>query len=428
MAFFLSPPRPPPPPSPPPRRDRFFSCPLPATEEAVHREESRPRNGVQFTVSSLRSPAHGDLPTSDVDVQSHPADGGACPSSLCRSDATRAYRDPISQQRCWEEDEGEEAPRKPLKIVPHAKRENLGGSGRPRLGWEALAGENRRPRGGVLSPASVARAEPGRLGPHSCAKFDDAVSLAVRLDSLYALPGKRSYFDGSPCGGGGGGGRSGCDGDGKGSDACMGTGVYLVLETGRLRHQTAVQRPACCTVDTCQAGTPEGMESAEAEIAGAGAGATDPVQVDDDAWVFCETVALHLASAPPDRAPQRGKQPQGRSSSFVHNPLRVLVYRNTGEVFGGAEGLSSRRHRSSSRTGVGADRQSDSFVGVATLPLSHGDTGGSRGGATVVGGASRRTLECTFSRPVEVSVLSAEGVAIGWLGVGVCGMSISTVG
>lgn len=321
-----------------------------------------------------------------------------------------------------EDDANEEAPRQPLKVVPVEPDAVVG---RLRSRWMMM----RERMNGSCGPGGVSIASTRQATPaaesgdsHSCANVFELDSfsaasaasaasstsspLVVRLDTLYAIPGWRSHID---CRAVSGGGRFDWDGP------CRGTEVYLVLEVGRLRHQTALQRPACCS-DRCicrgRDVEQEGKEEKEEEEQGRGRdGGGRGYPKADDSWSFRETVVLHLATTEGE---------EQRASPADDKYLRVFVYtRNKSRL--SRSRSPSRRRRPPPPSATARDSAPDDLVGVATLRLRRLAGGGA---VASVGGISRRASECTFSRPVEVPVLGSDGsVALGWLGIGVCGMA-----
>lgn len=112
--------------------------------------------------------------------------------------------------------------------------------------------------------------------------------------------------------------------------------------------------------------------------------------VEDAAWIFHETAMLHLAAAGVG-----GGEEAPVSPDIV---LDVRVYARNNEI---------ARHA----------RTADDLVGVGNLPLR----GLVASGAT--GATSRRASDCTFNRPVEISIMSLEGLPVGRLEVNVCGLA-----
>ena len=287
------------------------------------------------------------------------------------------------------EEEECEGPRQPLKVVPIKAR--MPGC-RLRSTWRA---DNDQRRLSSDAPAETTQQDVQYVDSHPAwARFSGTMPsspLVVFLDALRALPGRRSYFYYG----------LGWDGDVVGGDpftrdepCVQGAGVFLVLEAGRLKHQTAARLSARAAIDVCRATTTEREQEGGA---GRNAWVADwrrsPIadrEAADDKWVFRETVVL------------QSTETVGREPALVENRLRVRVY--------------ARDMRLAHEKSVVAAEKDHRLVGVATLPLHCLVV------SVVLGDdSSKQACECTFSRPVEVSVLTLEGVAIGWLGLSICG-------
>lgn len=298
------------------------------------------------------------------------------------------------------QDEDDEDPRQPLKVVPaepaavlrrpHSRRSVDNKSCVPGVGVPSRSEKK----------ATVIPAAQDSISCHSCASlFGPASSspLIVRLNTFYALPGRHACFGGRLTSG---------DGRSKQDLSFARNSLYLVLEAGRLRHQSAVQSPASCIercdcrANTRKQETGENVEGQKRVIdrrrTNIDAGCTD------GAWIFRETVVLHLATS------------KGGYRVLPGDSLRVFVYAK-GDRFPDVCRPFSKHRLLEHKSADGP--LADDLVGVATLPLIR----------PVAGKATDRTgtrdCECTFLRPIEVSVVSVEGAAIGFLEVELCGMS-----
>lgn len=293
------------------------------------------------------------------------------------------------------EEEEAEVPRQPLKIIP-VKPELP--ARRFRSAWCADNNE-RRLRGSTPRTSTQHAEAPQDVDSHSPRErrfsciMPSSFPLVVFIDALRALPGRRSYFYS-------GVGWDGADG-GRPSiwdEPCVNGsgGLFLVLEAGRLEHRTAVRLPAHAGTDFCRATTEGGQEGEGGGNACVADGRRRKIadrKVTDDRWVFCETVVLQSTATG-----------IGDELALVENGLSVRVY--------------ARDTRLAHDDGSGVEVEKDHrLVGVATLPLRRLAMGGVLGDDS----SKQQACECTFSRPVEVSVSSVEGVAIGWLGLSICG-------
>lgn len=361
---------------------------------------------------------------------------------------------PNESEEALKDAEGAEVPREPLSIVPMRQKRPVNGL-RLESGWRKLNAK-RCSRNGVgpgfgsnTSTASIRQvavvSESERTPPstgtedtvesHSCDTFCPRTPhasllppspLVVRLDTLYTLPGQRECFDG--------GGASGDSGSCNREAPSRRTGVYLVLEAGRLRHQTAVQRPVGCIRDDrfcAEARIGKSNEREPQDYGSSGEQENGPPIVKEGhhgsnetnrnrsrardnsksqgahEYLFHETVVLRLAV----NEGMHGEQ------ALPDGSLRILVYLSS-------RGGDLRLRQKDGEEGAGLRSACSDLIGVSTLPLRR--LGGERGRGTAGDGLSRRASECTFSRPVEVPVLShPEGAAIAWLGVGVCGMAVN---
>lgn len=324
-----------------------------------------------------------------------PGDGGGLRRNRPGSGNLRLPISPIVVvEKGREEEEEAEVPRQPLKIIP-VKSELP--ACRFRSAWCADNNE-RRLRGNTPGTSTQHAEAPQDVDSHSPRErrfsciMPSPSPLVVFIDALRALPGRCSYFDG-------GVGWDGTDG-GRPSiwdEPCVAGagGVFLVLEAGRLEHQTAVRLPVHAGTDFCRATTgreQEGEGGGNAWVADGRRRKIADRKVMDDRWIFRETVVLQPTATV-----------IGDELALVENGLRVRVYARDKLLV----------HDAGSGVAAGKDHR---LVGVATLPLRRLAMGGVLGDDS-----SKQACECTFSRPVEVSVLSVEGVAIGWLGLSICG-------
>lgn len=255
-------------------------------------------------------------------------------------------------------------------------------------------------------------------------------SMVVRIDALHALQGRSGCFDGKNAGSRGG--SSGGGGSGGVND-----GLYLVLDSSRFTHRTAVRRRH---QETCGAGF-DGHRTAPRASGGQpnGGGAWDGggfSSVNDpttavDTWVFHETLALPIAAAE-GGGKNGGGQGRGAvlpdddsKSDEKHDGdlLRVRVYTVGGcqPSTGFYSSASPSRCRAPARqhadaaaaAAAGEATAPDDMVGLVVIPLRRHVTVGS-------GASSGRRSNCTFSRLIKASIVSPDGVAIGWIGLHVC--------
>lgn len=313
------------------------------------------------------------------------------PSPLLSIPGTSAER---GQQAPDNSEDNEEIPRGPLDVKP-AKPGT-------RAGWRVGSVRNSR-SGGTSAEApvpletTVARQNEHQVSsPNLKTTLTSSFALVVKIDALYCLPGGVLPL----C--------NGCNGVSEGGghqnvEVCAGASMYLLLESGRLKHRTAAQRPGCCKHGTCSATNCRRETTTWQSQAGA-ISRMDSENVDHGTWVFGETVVLHF--------PPKG------SSSHCTSPdkLSILVYSSAGSYQ--PYEVNSRtirdRHFTCDTTSSGAARWA--LVGMATLPLrgqlAEGFNDGFRGAAD---------RECTFSRSLDISVEGTEnGLPIGWVTVGLC--------
>lgn len=365
--------------APPAARRRLFhlvaSFDLLPFSKGVHRPESRTKNGVTFPAPSPPWVAQHS-PPNPLSVSGGAARKTSPPSTIER------HRGAPVRDNCCEDDE---APRQPLKICPAVP--------------ESIAWKARRRRDGLVGetfPASMGQATSVKetADCQACGSFSGTAApspLVVRLDTLHSLPGREGHFDGRF--------RSETSARFSYDETCDSTGIYLVLEAGRLRHETAVQWPN----SACRRGICRTTEGGTRRATNGWKDRADPV-VAGDAWVFSETVVLHPKV-----------EQSARDQAFLVDSFRVLVY---SEGRSSGDESSPQRYRWAGKRAARQIAASGVLVGVATLPLRALATG------MPVEGPSRRASECTFSRPVEVTVVSAsDSSVIGWLGIGVCGVT-----
>ena len=322
-----------------------------------------------------------------------PGGGSGLRHNTPGSGGLRPPTSPVSFVEKSREEEGE-VPRQPLKIVP--VKPELPACRLCSTTWRGDHNE-RRLRGKAPSTSPQHAEARQDADCHSFwARLSGSVSslsspLVVFLDALRALPGRRSFFDGGLGWDGANGSRFSIW-----DEPCVvGGGVFLVLEAGRLEHQTAVRLPTRAGIDVCRATferEQEGGGGGNAWVADGGRSKIIDRKVADDRWVFRETVVLQPTATV-----------EGERAS-VENGLRVRVYARDKRL----------AHDDYSRVAAEKDHR---LVGVATLSLRRLVAGGVLGG-----NSSKRACECTFSCPVEVSVLSLEGAAIGWLRLSICGV------
>lgn len=289
--------------------------------------------------------------------------------------------------------------------------------------------------------------EPADSSHSSCCSAGSYMSprcMVVRIDALYALQGRSECFGGkslrSRDGSGGGGGVVADDGDGP---LAEGNGLYLVLDNRRLTHRTVVRQRhregGRADLDGhSRSRTPppanEGQQrTVHDEWDSGGRRSVNHPALAADAWVFHETIALPIETAKGGGV-NGGDQEKGlrlpdhreNGDNNDDDLLRVRVY--TAGEFQPSAGFS--RCASPSRPGTPAHQRTDAaaaaagttavpdeVVGSATIPLRRHLTTTPGGGDRSSGG--RRT-NCTFSRLMNVSIVSPEGEAIGWIGFHVC--------
>lgn len=273
--------------------------------------------------------------------------------------------------RCREEKEEEDdddddaVPRKPLRVVPVESSTPVKGS-RSEC-WRASqtgrekseAGKN---PGGPWGASSY-------LPPSSC-------QVVVWIDALYALESHRESFHGK----------------------MLGDALYLVLEDRSTQHRTATRR---------RGRLPRTKEGQACRADGRDGGV--------DAWIFRETVALNVAAA---GGRGGGGGQQGREVMRPEDdddrvlPLRVCVAPSPG-----SSSSSPPRRRAPVLQGMDAaapadgEVATDEVIGSATIPLERYLGTADKDGRT----------NCTFLRPIRVPVVNPEGLAIGWIELGLCG-------
>lgn len=408
----------------------LFECAV----QGTHREESRPTDSVAFAapyphrgLKVIPSFPDDDRVRGDVALIQHRSPAAATAESRCRSEPVLKLRESAADD--------EETARTPLSVTPakpgpswhqhsaksarsmpyerrdqriiskkecsssgrNAKQE-FRGDRRYDKTYSVLVADAGTATMAVKSlPVVGGEQNQGSGGDcvgcvHSCVKSKIGTAsprqVVVRVDALYPSPGRWKCFDG----------RAGIEGVGSDGDWCKRndeshrdtvlSGVYLVVQLGRMRHQTAFQRPT-------NEWPKEGRELRSCESI-------------DTCWAFRETVSFHLAKqageaqsilrilaylrtdlrTPSSRAPPSTSSPLGRSSSVDVDPRPVAT----------AEKDSPAKV--------------DQLLGSASLGLDgvRGETG------------RYATGECTFLDSVDIPLLSViNGATIGWLGVGVCG-------
>lgn len=276
-------------------------------------------------------------------------------------------------------DDDDAVPRKPLRVVPVESNTAVGS----RSGcWRtSQKGREKRERDKSLGGPSQANSN---LSPSFC-------QVVVWIDALYALESQREWFDDRMLGGG--------------DESCTtGGALYLVLEDRCTQYRTAPRRrhQGACGVGRA----PRAREGQACRADGRGEGV--------HAWIFRETIALHVATA---EGRGRGEE-QGREATLPEDDhdrdlrLRVCVAQSSA---GSCSSPLQRRapmlqdpEAVASAEGVAAP---DEVIGSATIAVGRCLATADRGGAR----------NCTFSRPIRVSVVNPSGVAIGWIELGLCG-------
>lgn len=219
--------------------------------------------------------------------------------------------------------------------------------------------------------------------------------VVVWIDALYAMEGQCESFHGKTLGGS--------------DESCsIGDALYLVLEYRCTQYRTEARGRHRGTWEVGRA-----LRANDRQACG-----TDRQDERVEAWIFRETVTLNGATAGArGRGEEHGSEVVPPEDDHDHDHdllLRVCVARSSG----GSSSPSPPRRRAPVRRGTDnvesvQERVAapDEVIGSATIPLGKCLAAADRDGAR----------NCTFSRPVRVSVVNSEGIPIGWIELGVCG-------
>lgn len=415
-----------------------FLCFICEGKEGVHREESRPKSSVAFeSAVKMETTVHfrdgsdrfaGDVGTNQPRLMMTLSEGSEVENAVVAPERHESGSD-----------DEEETAREPLVITPVEPGLTRTSSGRKSPCATAFMGEiGRRERASVEDDvrtgctSSLQRflekgTTRGRHGPshranlrstgrqtaaemmeingistgkifegkptHSAGRLKRCQSCArgrtcspsrqviLRLDTLYALPGREQCFA-------------------RRRKGRFGSALYFVLQVGQMRHQTVAHYPKIVRPTMWH-----GRQRGETDGNGGREGG-------DTCWTFGETVVLHLA-----RPAVRG---------LVAPSLRIFAYSRSDDnrCHHSLQGQSSQ----ATTRGSSVDTDGQEFLGSAAAEGTDGAED------ILVGSASVRlkcndgalhcadSRECTFRDVLEVPLLSVlEGVAIGWLMLGMCG-------
>lgn len=278
-----------------------------------------------------------------------------------------------------DDDDDDAVPRKPLRVFPV-----LGSNPTVRRSRSGCWGSSQKER--EESKEGKSLGGPSRAHPSLPPSLRQAV---VWIDALYALEGQRGWFEG----------RMLSDDDGP---CTKGDALYLVLEDRCTRYRTATRRRHRAVGEVGRALRANGGQACGADGRGEGV----------DTWAFHETVALHMTAEGGRREGERGREAMLPGDDDRHLLLRVCVAQSPA-----VSSPPPRRHApvlQETDAVASAERVTappDEVIGSATVHLGRYLATADRDGAR----------NCTFSRPIRVSVFNPEGLAIGWIELGVCG-------